>query len=64
MEYIEFDVRIVAQTDKAVLVFFKETEEELWVPWSVTEDNDEDFKNEYEGKIYIGEWWAEKEGLI
>ena len=64
MEYIEFDnVEIITQTKDAVLVKFKVKEEELWVPWSVVEDNDENFKNGYKGSMYICEWFAMKEGL-
>ena len=61
-EYVEFDVRIIAQTDKAVLVYEKDFEEQFWVPWSCVEENGEDFKNGYEGEMYIAQWWAEKEG--
>lgn len=65
MTYIEFEnVKIIGQTDKAVFVQFNDEDEELWVPWSCIEDNDEDFKNDYEGKMQIAEWWAESEGLI
>jgi len=63
MKYIEFDIKIITQTEKAALVEFIEEEEEFWVPWSVIEDNDEDFKNEYEGAMCICEWWVEKERL-
>lgn len=65
MTYIEFEnVKIIGQRDKFAFVRFNDEEEELWIPWSVIEDNDEDFKNGYEGKIQIAEWWAETEGLI
>ncbi len=64
MNYIEFEeIEIINQTDKAVLVQFVIEEEELWVPWSVIEDNDEGFTNKYTGKIYIAEWWVQTQGL-
>ena len=61
MDYVEFDSVVVKHTtDKAVLIEFDD--EEVWIPWSCVEDNDEDFKVGYKGKMYVAEWWAEKEG--
>lgn len=62
MEYIELEVRVVTNTDKAVLVRLEDGEE-TWIPWSQVEDNGEGFRFGYEGPMYVTEWFAEKEGL-
>lgn len=67
MDYIEFEsVKIIGKTDKAVLIKFLDDDDkdEIWIPWSVIEDNDEDFIKGYEGKMYIAEWWLQSEGLV
>jgi len=65
MSYIEFEnVLVIAQTDDAALIQFIDEDDEFWIPWSVIENNDENLKNGYEGKIYILEWWASSKGLL
>ena len=73
-EYKEFNVEIINQTEKAVLISYDVSTErdrekktlkldQKWVPWSCVEDNDEDFKNGYHGVMYVAQWWCDKEGL-
>ena len=64
MDYIEFEsVKIIHENVGAAHVKFTEEDDEVWVPWSVIEDNDEDFVIGYEGKMYVAEWWLQSEGL-
>lgn len=61
--YIEIkNVRLLRQTEKAGL--FEIDEAEVWIPWSQIENNDEDLKDGYYGRIYITEWIAEAKGLL
>lgn len=59
--YTELKVLIVHQTDKAVLVDIDG--DGTWIPWSQIEDNGEDFRDGYEGTMYVTEWFCLKEGL-
>lgn len=62
-KYIELeDIEILDETEKAVKILMEDGEE-VWIPWSVVEDNNEGFKEGYIGSISISEWWADKEGL-
>lgn len=62
-EYVELkDLEILHQTDNAVKILTSDGTEH-WVPWSQIEDNGENFKNGYVGKMYISKWFAEKEEL-
>ena len=60
-KYVELEVLVKHQTDKAVLV--EVDGEEVWIPWSQVEDNGEEFKNGYEGIMYVTRWFADKEEL-
>jgi len=61
---VEIEVVVQVTTDKAVLVhLFDFDDEEIWIPFSVIEDNGEDTVKGYEGSIYVQEWFAKKNGL-
>ena len=64
VSYLEIEnAEIHAQTDKAALILFRKEEKAHWVPWSCIEDNGEDFKNGYKGKIYIAKWYCDSRGI-
>jgi len=63
-EYHEIqEVEILYQKDKAVKIMTEDGEEH-WIPWSLVEDNDEDFKNGYRGPMSIEKWFLEREEII
>ena len=63
MDYNELEIEVVAKTEKALLCKLIEfDEEEEWIPFSQIEDNDEDFKEGWEGTIYVTEWLCKKNG--
>lgn len=64
MNYSELEIQVVTNTDKAVLCLLPEYEyEEVWIPFSVIEDNGEDLAKGDEEVVYVADWWMKKEGL-
>lgn len=59
-KYTELIVEILHQTTSAVKIKI-DGGDECWVPWSLIENNGEDFKNGYKGKMYVETWFAENE---
>ena len=62
-KYKEFSVSLEGQSEDVARIRITKTKQELWVPWSVIEDNGENFKNGYKGFMYIAEWWCVKNKL-
>lgn len=60
-EYLEFEAKFIRQTDNAVLLEIDD--ESYWIPFSQLEDNGEDFRDGWEGRVYITEWLCEQKGL-
>lgn len=61
MADIEIAVEVMAQTDKALLVF--DGNSEVWIPKSQISDQCEENDGTITS-IFISEWIAEKKGLI
>lgn len=63
MDYVEIKgVRLLKQTEKAGH-FMLPGKRLCWIPWSQIENNNEDMKDGYEGRIYVTEWFVKKEGI-
>jgi hypothetical protein len=58
------DVEVRKQTDKALLCYFHEFEEEYWIPQSQIHDDSEVWKAGQRGTIVISEWIATQKGLM
>ena len=56
MEYGEVHVRIIHQTDMACRVEIEGMDKPAWIPWSAIENNGENFKNGYVGRMYVAKW--------
>ena len=61
-KYTEIDCRVITTTAKAALVEFDDGKE-IWIPLSQIEDNGENLDKDFDGTLYVEEWFAEKEGL-
>ena len=63
MEYVELeDVTLIRSTDMAGL--FDIDGNEVWIPWSLIEENDEDVSHDHEqGTLHVVRWFAEREQL-
>lgn len=60
----EFDVTILAETDKALLIQI-DGDEEIWVPKrAVDKDASTALHKGDTGTIYIQTWWAETRHLV
>lgn len=56
-------VKVVAATDKALLVDFPDDEEQLWVPRSQIGPDSDVVEKDDEGDLDVTRWWAEQAGL-
>lgn len=61
--YVPIQIVIQHQTKSAVLVRCNNLTKETWIPWSLVEDNGEEFKNKYKGTMYVESWFVEKNGI-
>jgi hypothetical protein len=52
------------ETDRALLVFVPDLEEQIWVPKSVVHEDSEVYKADTDGELVVFEWWATKKGLV
>lgn len=53
------DVKVLRETEKALLVLTNE-DDEVWVPKSVVDDDSEVFQKDDEGTLIVQEWFAKK----
>ena len=54
-----------AETEKAIFVYgVTDSEDGIWVPKSLVDDDSEVYKKGDEGTLVLPEWFAVKEGLI
>lgn len=61
IQYTKIKVSIKTQTDKAVLI--ENDGGEWWVPWSCVEDNGENFDDDYEGPMYVAQWFLDEKEI-
>lgn len=60
--YVEVEVEdCLRETDKAVLLRIED--EEHWVPFSQIEDNNENLREGYSGRLYLTRWICEEKGI-
>ena len=57
-----YNVSVVTETDKALLVRFKDSTEK-WIPKSVIHVDSDVFEADSEGTLIVKRWFAEREGL-
>lgn len=51
------------ETDKALLVFVDDLDDEIWIPKSAIHDDSECYSMKGgAGDLVVEDWWAEKEG--
>jgi len=60
IEYIEIQVIYVLTSESGKAGLFRIEGKEIWIPWSVIEDNKEDFTEKWKGRIYVAEWFLKK----
>lgn len=60
-----FDVEVRRETSLALLVYFVDLDEEVWIPKSVIHDDSEVFDSDdnSEGEIVLKDWFCDKEWL-
>jgi hypothetical protein len=58
------DCEALHETDKALLVYIPEFNEEHWIPKSQIKADSEVYEEGTSGTLVIGEWIAEKIGLL
>lgn len=60
------DCEVRRETDKALLVYIEDLDEEAWVPRSVIHDDSEvfDADENSEGVLAVKMWFAEKQGWV
>lgn len=63
-EYGEIRVRIIGCSNAACRVEVEEDDEDPhWIPWSLIENNGEDFKDGYVGPMFVKIWKLEQMGV-
>lgn len=60
--HLDFN-KIVAETDKALLVDLVDADADIWIPLSQISDSDDYREGDKNGTISVSRWFAEKEGL-
>ena len=62
--YVELtNAVLIRSTDKAGL--FDIDDREIWIPWSLIEENENDICHDHEeGSIHVAQWLAEREKLV
>ncbi len=65
-EYVELDVEVRIVTSKAIMISCEDADvDEQWIPRSTIDWDASTAKPERgsKGKLFVAEWFAEKEGL-
>jgi hypothetical protein len=57
-------VKVLKETEKALLVESKETGEEHWMPKSQIHDDSDVFQDEDEGDMIVSKWLANEKNLL
>lgn len=60
------DCEVKRSTEKALLVYIPDLDENRWIPRSVVHDDSEVFDDEEnnKGTLVVEDWFAEKENLV
>jgi hypothetical protein len=60
--YREIEAEVVLKKSKAMMIILDD-DSERWVPFSVVEDNGEEFAIGERSRLYVEEWFAERESI-
>ena len=64
MPYRIEDVECIKETEKAILVYGGDFDEETWIPISQVHDDSEVWKYGHFGTLIVNDWFAEKQGWL